>query len=162
MKQIPLTKGQFALVDDEDFDFLMQWKWFAQTAHRETYYAARRDNVTKRVIFMHRAVNNTPDGKVTDHIDCNGLNNTRANLRTATQLQNLMNRSPQKGGTSPLKGAWLDTSAKTRKQWRSAIRLNGKLKYLGRFETEQEAADAYARAAQEHFGEFSRTEGVKL
>lgn len=156
MKQISLTKGQHALVDDEDHDFLMQWKWYAQVAHCGGYYAARRDE-TGRLLYMHRQINHTPTGMVTDHIDGNGLNNTRTNLRTTTQLQNLMNRSPQRGGTSSFKGAWRD-----RKKWRSAIRLNGKLKYLGSFETEQEAAEAYALAAKEHFGEFHRITGRDL
>lgn len=153
-KKIPLSQGQFAVVDDEDFAFLSQWKWTAQKNHNG-FYAMRREGGA--LVLMHRVINQTPVGMVTDHCDGNGLNNRRRNLRTATQLQNQMNKSPNRRGSSPLKGAWLDANPRNRKQWRSAIRIKGRLKYLGRFLTEQEAADAYARAAEEHFGEFART-----
>lgn len=156
-RRIPLTQGQFAIVDDGDFELLSRWKWYAQRHPTTGFYAARREGRGGPVVLMHRFINQTPDGFVTDHRDCNGLNNQRLNLRTATDQQNQMNTAPNRGGTSPLKGAWFDPSMRNRKQWRSAIRINGRLKYLGRFQTEHEAADAYAVAAAEHFGDFART-----
>lgn len=154
-KQIALTQGLFATVDDADFEWLSRWKWTAQRNGQRVY--AMRYEAGRQLVLMHRLINQTPDGMVTDHIDGNGLNNQRNNLRTATQLQNMMNRHGKRGGSSSFKGVWADPSPRNRKLWRAAIRLNGKLKYLGRFETEQEAGDAYAAAASLHFGEFSRT-----
>lgn len=155
-KRIPLTRGQFATVDDEDFDWLSQWKWHAQPNEAHGFYANRHDE-QGRLVAMHRLINATPPGFVTDHRDGDGLNNRRRNLRTATQLQNMMNRRGKRGGSSIHKGVWADPSPRNSKLWRSAIRLNGRLKYLGRFHTEGEAAAAYAAAAAEHFGEFART-----
>lgn len=151
---IPLTQGKSAIVDDQDFDWLSQWKWTAQK-HSHGFYAMRHDG--GRLVLMHRLINGTPEGIGTDHRDGDGLNNQRANLRTATQLQNMMNRRGKRGGTSRFKGVWADPNARNRKLWRSGIRLNGRMKYLGRFATEEQAAAAYARAAAEHFGEFART-----
>lgn len=158
MKHMVLTRGLVAIVDDADFEWLSQWKWCAISVAR-THYAQRRQCMPggKSIAFlMHRVILQTPVGMVTDHRDCNGLNNTRANLRAVTQQQNLMNRRPQLGGTSPLKGVWWD-NAVPRTPWRSAIRLNGKLQYLGRHETAEEGAAAYAAAAAKYFGEFHRT-----
>lgn len=154
MRQIPLTQGQFAKVDDADFDWLSQWKWTAQkTGHN--FYAMRHDR--GRLVLMHRLINSTPEAMVTDHRDGDGLNSQRCNLRTATQRQNMMNRHGKRGGSSSYKGVWVDPNPRNRKQWRAAIRINGRVRYLGRFHTEAEAADAYAIAAREHFGQFART-----
>jgi len=155
---IPLSQGQSAIVDDVDYEWLSQWKWSAQKGSH-SFYAMRHDQ--GKLVLMHRVINETPEGSVTDHKDGNGLNNQRSNLRTATQLQNMMNRAPKKGGTSVHKGVWFDGSVGTRNknQWRSAIRLNGKLKYLGRFATEDEAGAAYQEASRHHFGEFHRSTG---
>jgi hypothetical protein len=151
---IPLSQGQFAVVDDEDYEWLSQWKWTAQkTGHG--FYAMRHEKGA--LILMHRLVNRTPEGLGTDHIDGDGLNNRRANLRTATQLQNMMNRHGKRGGSSRFKGVWADMSPRNSKVWRSAIRIDGKLKYLGRFHTEEDAGAAYAAAANAYFGEFART-----
>ncbi len=157
MKHIPLSRGLLAAVDDGDFDFLMQWKWTALVGDR-TFYAHRRQRLEcgkHALVLMHRLILGTPEGMVTDHIDGNGLNNTRANLRIATQRQNMMNRRPQRGGSCAIKGVWRDETA-PRKPWRAAIRLNGRLKYLGRYSDPVEAGRAYAAAAAEHFGEFHR------
>lgn len=151
---IPLSQGQFAEVDDSDFCWLSQWKWTAQKTDHG-FYAMRRDK--GRLVLMHRLICNTPEGLVTDHIDGNKLNNQRHNLRPVTQQQNLMNRRGKVRGTSEFKGVWLDRNQSGLKKWRSAIRLNGKIKYLGRFYSEAEAGKAYERAAEEYFGEFACT-----
>lgn len=156
MREIILTKGQVALVDDADFDWLSQWKWYAQANNHGGFYAARR-GPDRRLVYMHRIINDTPDDAVTDHRDGNGLNNRRANLRTATQLQNMMNRYAKRDGSSSLKGVWFDRHMSSPRPWRAAIRLNGKLKYLGRYSNEADAASAYEVAAKQHFGEFARS-----
>lgn len=132
----------------------------ARTAHSRGKLlcaALRRDGHGGPTVRMHRYIANTPAGFVTDHVDGNGLNNQRSNLRNATVLQNQMNKSPNRGGSSPLKGAVFDRGHKSR-PWRASIRLSGRLKYLGNFATPEEAAAAYAAAATIHFGAFARTE----
>lgn len=159
MRQIILSRGLSCSVDDEDYDFLMQWKWTAN-GRPPRFYAHRRQRGTEgksQLILMHRLILQTPPDMVTDHIDGNSLNNVRANLRIATQLQNMMNRHGKRNGTSSYKGVWLDRGPRNTKDWRSAIRLNGKLCYLGRFSTEEEAGAAYAKSAAQHFGEYHRT-----
>lgn len=155
MKTLPLTKGCEAIIDDGDYEWLSQWKWTAvgQPGHM---YVMRRER--GKAISLHRLINNTPPGSFTDHIDGNTLNNTRANLRTVTPLQNMMNRRGKQGGTSSFKGVWLDPSPRNRKPWRSGIRVDGKLLNLGRFETEADASAAYEAAAETHFGEYRKRE----
>lgn len=150
---IPLTKGHFATVDDADYDWLSQWKWYAQTNGRGNNYAARVEH-GKRVL-MHRLVNATPDGLMTDHVDGNGLNNTRENLRSATALQNMMNR--RGNATSKVKGAWFAKDQRGSRKWRAAIKLNGRTHYLGYFETASQAGTAYTEAARKYFGEFANS-----
>lgn len=152
MPTLPLTKGLEAIVDDEDFAVLSRWKWTTFLSGRIPY-AARKEG--GRLVLMHRAINRTPEHLMTDHIDGNTLNNRRSNLRDATPVQNVMNKRGKPGGTSRFKGVWFDAQQAGSKQWRTAIRLQGKLKYLGRFATEEEAGAAYATAAREHFGEFA-------
>lgn len=143
------------MVDDDDFDHLSKWNWYAQKTHRG-FYAARRDGT--RLIYMHRELNKTPNGMLTDHEDCNKLNNQRKNLRTATALQNTMNARPQIGRASRLKGVVLDDKGHNRAIWKACISINGKHKNLGRFNTEIEAHNAYVAACETHFGEYGRTE----
>jgi hypothetical protein len=93
-KQITLTKGQFAIVDDEDYDFINQWKWTAVKNKNGNWYALRQVRVDKHsvYVYMHRQIMNTPSDLVVDHIDHNGLNNQKDNLRNCTQKENLRNR----------------------------------------------------------------------
>lgn len=156
-KRIPLSRGLFAIVDADDYEFLMQWKWYAKVGPRSVY--AWRDQYLpggKRIkIFMHRVILETPAGMGTDHVDCDGLNNTRGNLRSVTRSQNQMNRRPNLGGTSPFKGVCLDTST-PRKPWRARIEVNGRTIRLGNFSREDDAGAAYAAAAVKYFGGYAR------
>lgn len=152
MKQIPLTKGLSALVDDEDYEELMKFKW---CAHSHGY--AKRDEggrKSKRVIYMHRVVARAMEGDHVDHINGNKLDNTRANLRICTHQENCCNRGVQSNNTSGAKGVSL---LKSTGRYMARIKQYGKSKYLGVFATPEEANAAYAKAAKEHFGEFSRS-----
>lgn len=154
MKLIELTKGQSAKVDDDVFAEISQVKWYAQSRGDGSYYAARRAKNGGALIYMHRVINGTPACLHTDHINGDPLDNRKENLRSVTPAQNGMNKPTQRGQT--LKGAWFDNSRSNKNKWRAAIRISGKLKYLGRFATQEEAAAAYAEAAKLHFGEFNR------
>lgn len=159
MKTIPLTRGLCATVDDEDYHFLMQWKWHAYRGHDGTVYAHRNSepvNGKRSHIMMHRVINDTPPGMDTDHVNGDGLDNRRANLRTASRAQNMWNRRPNKEGSSPFKGVYWHVQ---HGKWAASIQVNKKRKHIGLFATQEEAADAYrARAAIEH-ATFQKGEG---
>jgi len=156
MKQIPLTQGKFALVDDEDFEYLNQFKWYAIKCDK-TYYVCRKvyDKETKKGknLLMHRFVLGLTDPKIQgDHIDWNGLNNQRYNLRICSCAQNQRNKKARKGGSSKYIGVhW----HKGGNKWQSRIKMDGNHISLGLFTDEIEAAKAYDKAAKFYHGEFA-------
>lgn len=156
MRLIILTQVKFAQVDDEDFEFLNQWKWYAYK-HGRTFYAYRANyqKNTKRAwpISMHRQLLNLlNDKRAVDHIDHNGLNNQKENLRISIQGGNNCNKLSAKNSSSKYLGvSW----HKINKNWVACITKNNKFKHLGSFNKEQDAAIAYNRAAKELHGEFA-------
>lgn len=151
MKKIALTRGKVALVDDEDFETLSCHKWCADKKGR-TWYAVRRPGPGRANVLMHSAIAGTPAGMTTDHIDGDGLNNTRANLRVCTKGQNRQNQTRKiERCTSRFRGAHWDP---VNRKWISSIRVCGIKKYLGRFSTEFEAAGAYDAAGIERDPEY--------
>ncbi len=158
MNETPLTQGQVALVDDEDYERVNQLKWHCWLS-RDRFYARRslwvpRDG--KRVmtaILMHRFILTIPDNMVVDHINYNTLDNRRSNLRLATHQDNARNVRPFKNKSSAFKGvSWHKASGK----WLAAINT-GKYEHhhIGIFATEIEAALAYDKLARIHHGEFA-------
>lgn len=146
VKEILLTQNMVALVDDEDYEYLMQWKWSAVRIGKRVY-ACR----AHRYRYMHRLINKTPAGLQTDHINGNGLDNRKCNLRTVTKAQNMMNQEHGRGKYSKYKGVCY---CPERKKWQAGISINGKRKALGRFDSEIDAAMAYNVAAKERYGEY--------
>lgn len=158
-KQIPLTQGKFALVDDEDFDDLAPHKWF----YGCDGYAARNSTGTwprRHTIMMHRVITDAPKGLQVDHINGNKIDNRRRNLRIVTSAQNRYNSNASKGvvgRTSRYKGvSWNPNSRK----WSARICENGKDVNLLFTESEVEAALAYNKAAIRIYGEFARLNDI--
>lgn len=148
------------MVDDDDWEWLSQWKWCASVC-THTVYAVRsfKDENGKRFITgMHRFILGLTDSKVFgEHEDGNGLNNQRSNIRPCTPAQNRMNTGCMPGSTSKFKGvSWNKRSGK----WSCFIKINGEGIYIGRFENEIECARHYNLASKELFGDFAKFNDV--
>lgn len=146
---IPLTRGKFAVVDAEDYPRISKYTWFTEGTQKNCY-AVRKQN--GKSIKMHRQITNAPDHLVVDHIDHNGLNNQKKNLRLATFTQNCQNQRRSAHGTSKYKGVHWNKRAK---KWAAAIRCNNKTHHLGYFHNETDAAHAYDNAAKKYHREYA-------
>lgn len=146
-REIPLSRGRVAVVDDEDFLWLSQWKWCL--SNRCAARKRRKGEDGPTYVKMHRAILGAGPGQEVDHADGDPLNNRRANLRLCTRAENNQNRGPC--GGRRYKGA-----CRSRGKWLSCIRRGGRTYHLGRFATEAEAARAYDEAAKKLFGDFAR------
>ncbi len=146
---IPLTRALFAIVDAEDYPSLSRYTWFAEGGPK-TYYAVRKEN--GKSIKMHRQILNASDHLVVDHIDHNGLNNRKTNLRLATFTQNCQNQRRLSKKTSIYKGVYWN---KAQKKWAAKITANKKTHHLGYFKNQTAAAKAYDRAAKKLHGEYA-------
>lgn len=159
MKQIPLTQGQVALVDDEDFEELNKYKWFAVRQRTGNFYASRcivkrtNDSWNQKFIIMHRIISRTPDNLICDHKNGNGLDNRQKNLRNCNRSENNMNRKLTDRNSCGFKGVFF---LKQTGKWRAAIGLHNKHFYIGSFSTKEDAAKAYDKKAKELFGEFAK------
>jgi hypothetical protein len=164
--------GRVALVDDEDYDLVMQYKWYVDERFHEgvkgTWHSGPRVIATykdgKHInLMMHTLLTGWHE---TDHADGNGLNNQRYNLREVTHLQNTWNRNGHPGSSSKYKGVTLlrygtgKYKGKYTKWW-ARIVVNGEQISLGLFKVEEDAARAYNTAALEHFGEYARLNEIR-
>lgn len=154
MKEIQLTRGKVALVDDEDYEWVNQWNWYAMRGW-STFYAVRKGPRPRHeIIYLHRVIMDAPPRAEVDHINRNGLDCQRSNMRLSTKSENQHNSRLHSDSTSGYKGvSWNKASGK----WQSRIRVNGKTIYLGHFDDPIEAAYAYDAVAKENYGEFART-----
>ena len=153
-REIPLSQqdrrnkrntGLVTLVDDEDYEWLNQWRWTAVSTHRRNGgYAMRVEK--GRTILMHRMVLNAPAGVEVDHVNGNGLDNRRSNLRLATHAQGMANRRRFKNSKSGFKGVHFD---KQLGKWKLVVSAH--------FDTAEEAARMYDRIARMLFGEYAQT-----
>jgi len=157
--EIKLSQGKKAIIDERDKVAVLShpWKWYCRKTRLGTYYAVaniRKETGKKGLIFLHRFLIPVPKGKFVDHINGNGLDNRRSNLRIASTQQNTRNARKKKGTVSKYKGV---SFHKQNKNWKSFITKDYKFIHLGSFKTEIEAAKAYDVAAKKLFGEFCLT-----
>jgi hypothetical protein len=153
LKRIKLTHKKVALVDDDWYPYLSQFRWQARY-DRTTgkWYAARQ--LDRRFIYMHREILNAPDGLYADHRNGQSLDNRQKNLRLATSAQNAWNRDKYKNNTTGYKGVTCD---KGRRKWRAQLTVHGKHMHLGWYDDPGEAALAYDQAARKYHGPFGCT-----
>lgn len=152
MKEITLTKGFKAIVDDNDFNTLNAFKWKVQVS-KHSCYANRVDYSSgkPKIIYMHRFIKGVDDKNlVVDHKDHNGLNNTRENLRICSKSENAMNRNPLQGSTSKYLGV-----CRYKGRWRAGLKHDYKQYHLGDYDDERQAALAYNKKAIDLHGEFA-------
>lgn len=153
-RRIPLTQGEHAIVDPDDYERLSKYNWHVNKTG-QTFYAKRSARARKTIaaIYMHRCIIKVPAGMVADHINHNGLDNRKANLRLATLAQN--NRHRKKFNTKSrlkYKGTYYN---RRRREWYARIICDGEPIHLGTFKDEIEAAKAYDQAAKKYHGEFA-------
>lgn len=161
MVELQLTKGKVALVDNEDFYWVSQWNWFAVEING-TWYARRSKkkgvlrNCPSFDVYLHRLISKCQDkSMVVDHIDHNGLNCQRSNLRICSRAENNRNVSPRKGSSSKYLGVFLSSEEWRKKRWVVNLKHDGKSVLRKRYLTEYEAAVAYDQAARKYHGEFA-------
>lgn len=153
MKEIPLTQGKVALVDDADYERVLQFKWCAMKARNGFYAVAHIPKGNNRLMLMHRFILDAPPGVQVDHRDRNGLHNTRENMRLATPRQNRANSPKPASQSSPYMGVrWVPS----KKMWQAKIRTDMQYEDLGLFDSPEAAAKAYDDAAIEKNGAFAQ------
>ena len=168
MKEIPLTKGRVALVDDEYYYYIRQFNWFITKSGKG--YAARKgeqyidkDGKKKQsIIFMHRIIMNTPKNMEVDHRNRIKTDNRKSNMRNCIHSENTRNRPGLEDATSQYKGVYIYKSKYNRNgeyrikyYIRAKIAIDGKQIHIGSFKTEEDAARAYNEAAKKYFGEYA-------
>ena len=153
MKYIDLPNNKQVIVDDEDFDYLNQFKWnfnsryVVRNKHNKCYGKCKGKGCSK--VFIHRVIMNTPKGMETDHINGNTLDNRKINLRICTRSQNAFNSSVHRDTHSGYKGVYWNS---INKKWIVTIRR----KYFGSFSSKELAAQIYNENVVDYYGEYSR------
>lgn len=153
--RIPLTKGKIAIIDAEDFDRVSRLTWHLLDQKKNTCYAVANIYTSGKMttLRMHRFILNASPCLSIDHINGDGLDNRKANLRSCTTTENQMNKKPSRRGTSKYKGVFWNNQ---KNKWQSRISTAGKVIHLGFYQSEVDAAIAYDTAALKYFREFAR------
>lgn len=150
-QEITLTRGMVSVVDESDFGPLGFFNWRVQACSGKFY--AAMTGADGKVVLLHRFLMNAPRGFDVDHINGDGLDNRRSNLRVCTHAENLRNRKVQKNARLGLKGIYQDGRSG---KWRARLCFKGRHMYLGKaLDTPEEAARVYDAAARIHYGKFA-------
>lgn len=149
MVKLELTQGKFAILDDADFDRVAHLRWAFSSGYAVSKIKGKR-------ILMHRIILDAPAGKVVDHINGDGLDNRRSNLRVCTHAENFWNSRPQAGTRSGIKGV-----QPRGRRWQAFINANGVRHHLGYFDTKEQAREARAKAERRLHGEFAHSPEAK-
>lgn len=158
MRELVLSQGKVAIVDDEDYEYLSQWKWTAERQDK-SWYAVRTtcaNGRTTGLVYMHRQILSAPEGLEVDHRSGDGLDNRRSNIRVCTRLQNARNTGPRKHNTSGYKGVSRHSSSGL---WVAQVtqRHDGRTRRLRFYApTKLGAALLYNIHAIREYGEFAR------
>lgn len=158
-RQIPLNKDKFAIIDAADYEWLNQWKWITQQNKKTIFYATRTrwNGSGLTTIRMHRLILGVGKGEQVDHINGDGLDNRRCNLRVCSQQENTFNKRKSENKSSKYKGvSW----KKQAKKWVARITINRKLTNLGYFNTQESAAHAYNEMAMKYYGEYAKLNDI--
>lgn len=159
---ITLTQSKSVKVDDEDYEFLNQFKWHTTSrgyAARRVHYPSSYKSQVNMTFLMHRILTFAIDGIQVDHINGDKLDNRKENLRLCNNSQNHMNKGVQSNSTTGYKGVSFEKSIG---RYRAYCNFNGKRYNLKTFKTPEEAAQAYNTKAKELFGEFALLNNIKL
>ena len=157
MKELVLSQGRTALLDEFDYERVSRWKWTAASIG-SNWYALRvmRGKGKSKTVYLHRHLLNPPKGYLVDHINGSSLDNRRKNLRICSVAQNAKNRGIDRRNTSGYKGVTRINDTRRKNVWKAQLATKDKLFYLGCFASPVEAARMYNMKAKEIFGEFAR------
>ena len=155
MKKITTAKGENILVDECDFNWLLNYSWHVRKCAGYFYATTKSSRPKHKTIYMHRLILDAKKGEYVDHIDGNGLNNTRSNIRICTNKQNSFNQKAR-GRTSKFKGV---SFCSRTKKWIVTMKLEDRTRFFGRFDKEIDAAKKYNEVAAKYHGEFAKLNG---
>ena len=159
MKEIPLTQGKIALVDDVDYEQLAKHRWYSnkrEYPNSSRWYAQRNAKHTdavngRKIVYMHQAIMGVKNNLEIDHINGDGLDNRRANLRFCSHSENMANQRKTRGSSIYKGVSW----HKAARKWSAKIKQSGHKMHIGYFDAEEEAARAYDARASELYGEHA-------
>lgn len=151
MKLIELTQGKFAVVDDEDYEYISMFKWHLSYSGYVASSVYNPETKRSKHLLMHRFLTPCPKGKQVDHIDGDRLNNCRDNLRICTLAENRSNSGRYTTNTSGHRGIQWRSD---KKKWRARIFHDKKEYFLGYFADKDKAVEVWRRVAKLLYGEF--------
>ena len=158
MKTIPLTKGYFTKVDEDDYEKYALVRWFVDI-NKHGIPRARREvkvNGKIKVLSLSREIMNAPKDKIVDHINHDTLDNRKCNLRICTLKENMMNKLKYKNNDSGYKGvSYMGKASRRLKKWKMKLNKNGITVAKAYFDTKEDAARAYTEMAIKHYGEYA-------